>query len=157
MNVRAPMLVAFLLLLPWFGCQREPTIIIRFDAADLAGSTDAAPPIRDAGIIAAPRPAIPMRPSNAPTTACQKDADCVAVSADCCDCANGGRLRAVLKREEEQLTAQKHKACKDVMCTMMASTDPTCGKRPACLEGHCALRDARPDEVKHRLPARSPQ
>ena len=83
---------------------------------------------------------------------CIGDADCVIIPDGCCDCANGGKEHAVAKRDEAKLRASQRASCKDVMCAMMMSTDRTCGKRPACEAGACAMRDARPDEIKRRIP-----
>lgn len=79
---------------------------------------------------------------------CMTDGDCAVVPEGCCDCANGGGQRAAAKRDEAGLRSAQRAACKEVMCTMMASSDATCGKRAACLAGVCALREARPDEVR---------
>jgi hypothetical protein len=139
------------------GCEREPAIVVRFDPADLAGrdlsrardlgATDAATGAasgapRDAGASAAAK-------KLAPAMACATDADCVLVTDGCCDCANGGKQRAVPKRAPRPAADP---ACKEVMCTMMMSTDPSCGKRAACLEHACAMREARPDELPRHLP-----
>ncbi len=73
---------------------------------------------------------------------CKLDADCVIVPDGCCGCANGGKQRGAAKKDEAALRAAQRTACKDVMCTMMVSTDPSCGKRATCLAGsaRCAMR-----------------
>jgi len=148
------------------ACQREPAIVIKFEPADLAGRDlmkprDLAAPLDGAAAkIEQPeqnesvgKTAKSTKTAVAKKSECAADADCVIVPDGCCDCANGGKEHAVAKRDEAKLRAAQRAACKDVMCTMMVSTDRTCGKRPACVDGACAMRDARPDEMKRRLPA----
>jgi hypothetical protein len=130
------------------GCEREPAIVVRFDARDLAGPDagkpkDASAPIKlandDAGVVH-DASKLPLGP------ACKVEADCTLIVDGCCDCANGGKLAPALKRDETKLTKAHQAACKNTMCTMMVSTDKSCGSRPACVDGHCALRPARADE-----------
>jgi hypothetical protein len=63
---------------------------------------------------------------------------------DCCDCANGGRQHAIAKAQQAASKAARTKRCKGVMCTLMLSVDPTCGKRPDCVEGQCVMVDKKP-------------
>lgn len=155
------------------GCEKQPDIVIRFDARDLS-QPDATTTARDAAssALVAPTDAAvppPAKGVSAPKAekaalgaraqsplSCASDADCVIVPDGCCGCANGGKQKAVAKRDEAKVLAARRTSCKDVMCTMMVSSDPTCGKRATCLEGECAMRDARPDEQKTRLPKRAP-
>ena len=141
------------------ACQKEPAIVIKFEPADLAGR-DLAKPRDLAGGDAATKvePAAHEESAGkagktapAAQAACTTDADCVIIPDGCCDCANGGKEHAVAKRDEAKLRAAQRASCKDVMCTMMVSTDPTCGKRPACRAGACTMRDARPDEIKRHV------
>jgi len=161
------------------GCSREPAIVIRFDAFDMAGRGDlaratAAPPSSpdaalafppdaavaagkprpkaEAGKVDAPSPIAKEAPLKAEAQ-CKGDADCVIVPDGCCSCANGGKQRAARKIEADALRAAQREACKDVMCTMMVSTDPTCGKRAACVEGACAMRAAKAEEQRKIGPA----
>jgi len=134
--------------LAFAGCDHEPAIVVRFDTRDLAGAdagkpNDASAPAKlandDAGVVhEASKP--PLGP------ACKVEADCTLIVDGCCDCANGGKLAPALKRDEAKLAKAHQAACKGTMCTMMVSTDKSCGSRPACVDGHCALRPARPDE-----------
>lgn len=118
------------------GCKEDPRIVIRFDAPDLAGSSVNAAVRRDAAV--APEPA---------SAACKTDADCTIEVDGCCDCANGGKQKAVSKR---RAPGTPKPPC-DSACTMMISTDPSCGRRAACVEGSCALRGEPPDEQKRRV------
>jgi len=144
--------VASLLLL---ACQREPAIVVRFappdgavaPRADLAHAEDAA--IHVDAAKAAKKP----DGKRVDHAECKVDDDCTLVPEACCDCANGGKLVAMTKTAAAQ---RAKKDCKNVMCTMMISTDPTCGSRPACLAGTCGMREARADEKRPprvKLPA----
>ncbi len=139
------------------ACEREPAIIVRFDPTDLASVRDLGRPVP--GDAAAPVAAavevkskLEGKPSaSAKSAECKLDADCVIVPDGCCGCANGGKQRGAAKKDEAALRAAQRTACKDVMCTMMVSTNPSCGKRATCLAGVCAMRDARPDERPRKL------
>jgi hypothetical protein len=136
------------------ACQREPAIVIRFEPSDLAGRDLAKP--RDLGVppdgaVKAVAEKKTATKSETPAQ-CASDADCVIIPDGCCDCANGGKEHAVAKRDEAKLRAAQRASCKDVMCTMMMSTDPTCGKRPVCVDSACTMRNVRSDDVKRRLP-----
>jgi hypothetical protein len=134
--------------LSFAACEREPAIVVRFDPRDLAGhdagkSADASLPRTLANEDAGQRvDKLAIGP------ACKAEADCTLVPSGCCDCANGSQLLPARRRDEAKLVKAKHAACKDTMCTMMVSTDKLCGWRPACVDGHCAARHARPDEEK---------
>ncbi|MEO6953712.1 MAG: hypothetical protein ABI321_18055 [Polyangia bacterium] len=115
------------------GCKEDPAIVIRFDPPDLAGrKTDAAV------AVVAPTPA---------DAECEKDADCTIEVDGCCDCANGGKQKAVSLKHHKVAPSEP---C-DSVCTMMMSTDPSCSKRPVCVEGACTMREARPGEVKPKV------
>jgi hypothetical protein len=111
------------------GCEREPAIVIRFEPQDLAGR-DLSRPQDLAGIrVDAARPADNGKE-------CQKDADCVVVADDCCDCKNGGRQHA----QHKALPKPSRAGCADVLCTAMMSPDASCGKKPACVAHACILK-----------------
>ena len=118
-----------------FACHREPAIVVRFDPpdaaqrpiADAAVKVDAAElrverteggegEAKDAKAVLDTLAAPHAKPE------CKADGDCVLVPDGCCDCANGGKLVAVTKAAAAH---RPKKDCKDVMCTMMISTDPT--------------------------------
>jgi hypothetical protein len=128
------------------GCHEEPPIVIKFEPADLAGKAAAAATVADAGAAAA-KPTEAGAVAKAPTPApakkgapeCKTAADCEVAAVECCDCANGGKQQSVTHAAAAQLKKDREKKCKDTMCTMMVSTDPTCGKRPDCVEGQCTM------------------
>jgi hypothetical protein len=96
------------------GCHEEPTIVIRFEPADLAKAK-------------------PGKPAE-----CKVASDCDVEPVDCCDCSSGGKQHAVTKVARK---AAYEKRCDHVMCTMMLSTDPSCPKHPDCVAGACMLVD----------------
>lgn len=118
------------------ACRDEPTIVIKFEPSDLAAarapvSVDAGAPARAPADLGAPKQA----------SECKAAADCIVVPAECCDCANGGRQHAIAKAHAAAAKKARAKQCAGVMCTMMASTDPTCGKRADCVAGACVMVD----------------
>jgi hypothetical protein len=135
------LLIAVVLLV---GCKEEPPIVIKFEPLDAAAvkpaaTADAAAPmiaptprIADAGVARAP-----VKKGGAPE--CKTAADCVVLPVECCDCANGGKQEAVAKTKAAAIKSERAGKCKGAMCTMMVSTDPTCGKRPECVEGQCTM------------------
>ncbi len=150
---RASGMVVMLLATVLFGgCEREPVIVVRFDPADQRPATRAVQrDLATAGVVDAATTFDAATVAVAPPAAkaqCKTDGDCVLVSDGCCGCANGGKLKTALKREEAKLIAAQKKSCADTMCTMVVSSDPSCGKRVGCVEGVCAMRDARPDEIR---------
>jgi hypothetical protein len=139
-----------LLFLVAAGCKEEPTIVIRFEPNDLSASPKtvaasvapdggAAPPV-DLGVVA--------KKSGPAKKECATAADCVLVPSECCDCANGGKQKAIPKSAEAAAKAERAKKCKTVMCTMMLSTDPTCGKAADCVAGECVMGDRKPPAKK---------
>ena len=110
------------------ACKEEPTIVIKFEPADLSGHTDGGRKPPDMA-----RPA-DLAVATAPGPACKVAADCVAVPKDCCDCNHGGALMVTDKK-----SAAAKKSCKDTVCTAMMSNDPSCGMHADCVAGHCAL------------------
>jgi hypothetical protein len=124
------------------GCREEPTIVIKFEPNDLAGAAVTA---RPADMAAAPKPAPPAdmtvaaKKKKGAAPECKVAADCVVEPIECCDCANGGKQEAVTKKAAAASKKARAAECKTKMCTMMLSTDPTCGMRADCVEGACTL------------------
>jgi hypothetical protein len=73
---------------------------------------------------------------------CKKDADCVAVVDDCCPCSEGGKQRAIPKKDLASYEKDRHKRCEGTMCTEVMSQDATCAQKPFCAAGICELGDA---------------
>lgn len=70
---------------------------------------------------------------------CEKDADCVVITTNCCACSSGGEGAVVAVAHAEALK----KACPaDQMCPMMMSEHATCKEdlAPGCVQGLCAMR-----------------
>ena len=68
-----------------------------------------------------------------PTVACNEDADCVSIDADCCGCAMGGENRAVHRAYAEWVkpVCEELRACPAVYrCA---------GEVPQCVQGRCEL------------------
>jgi hypothetical protein len=148
--VKRLMLVCVLL---GIGCHEEPPIVIKFEPADMAGAkpASAAATVADAGGAVAKMAdagaavKAPMVPPGPPTVKkgapeCKTAADCEVVPVECCSCANGGKQQAVTHKAAAALNKDRPKRCKDIMCTMMVSTDPTCGKRADCVAGQCTMK-----------------
>jgi hypothetical protein len=76
---------------------------------------------------------------------CKADKDCVLVADDCCSCAEGGKQRAIPKKQKDAYEKERKKRCGDTACTEMVSTDPSCAQRPFCGAGICELGDAPAD------------
>ncbi len=76
------------------------------------------------------------------TDDCKKDADCVAVIDECCSCNQGGKQRAIPKKQKDAYEKDRKKRCTDQVCTDAMSTDPTCTQQAQCLAGICELADA---------------
>jgi hypothetical protein len=119
------------------GCHEEPTIIIRFEPTD----ADVKPsPVAVTAPAPTPTPAPRVLPPvKHAKKECKADTDCEVVPEDCCDCANGGRQQALPKSRVAAFKAERGKRCGKVMCTMMFSTDPTCGMRAQCQSGQCVM------------------
>ena len=143
-----------ILLLAISACHKEPPIVIKFEPMDAATSrgtvaaTDAgstttatAPALPDAGARAeSAAAAAPSARKDAKPGECKAASDCEVVPVECCDCANGGQQEAVPHKRATAIKAQRTgPKCKDVMCTMMVSTDPTCGKAADCVDGRCVM------------------
>jgi hypothetical protein len=75
----------------------------------------------------------------ASTADCKTDKDCVLVTDDCCPCSEGGKQRAIPKKEKDSYEKDRKKRCTDTACTEQVSTDPSCSQKAACLAGICEL------------------
>jgi hypothetical protein len=80
----------------------------------------------------------------AQTDDCKTDKDCVLVPDDCCPCEQGGKQRAIPKKQKDAYEKDRKKRCADTACTDMMSTDPSCSAKPFCGAGICELGDATP-------------
>jgi hypothetical protein len=81
----------------------------------------------------------------AQTDDCKTDKDCVLVIDDCCPCAEGGKQRAIPKKQQATYEKERKKRCTGTACTEMVSTDPSCAQHAFCGAGICELGDAPPD------------
>lgn len=72
---------------------------------------------------------------------CKKDSDCVMVQDDCCSCNQGGKARAIPKKEKAAYEKDLKKRCKETECIEMMSQDPSCSQQPFCAAGICELGD----------------
>src|ERR1041384_1054967 len=70
---------------------------------------------------------------------CKTDKDCVVVADDCCPCSQGGKARAIPKKQLADYEKERKKRCADTACTEMMSTDPSCSQAPFCGAGICEL------------------
>ena len=70
---------------------------------------------------------------------CKADHDCVIVADDCCPCSQGGKARAIPKKQKDTYEKDRKKRCADTACTEMMSDDPTCAQVPFCGAGICEL------------------
>jgi hypothetical protein len=75
----------------------------------------------------------------ASTVDCKTDKDCVLVADDCCPCSEGGKQRAIPKKEKDSYEKDRKKRCADTACTESVSTDPSCSQTPFCGAGICEL------------------
>jgi hypothetical protein len=123
------------------GCREEPTIVIKFEPNDMTGTAvakaadlGAAPKPADMTVVAEAKPEKKKGPAE-----CKRAADCVVEPLECCDCANGGKQHAVSKKAAAAAKAAHAAKCKAAMCTMMLSTDPSCGMRADCVDGACVM------------------
>src|SRR6266404_4305834 len=57
---------------------------------------------------------------------CKKDTDCVAVVDDCCPCSEGGKQRAIPKKDQAGYEKDRRKRCEGTACTEVMSQDATC-------------------------------
>ncbi len=75
----------------------------------------------------------------ASTVDCKTDKDCVLVPEDCCPCSEGGKQRAIPKKDKQSYEKDRKKRCADTACTEAVSTDPTCSQSAFCGAGICEL------------------
>jgi hypothetical protein len=95
-----------------------------------------------AAFFAAPRAEAKRSRGKAPaasTVDCKKDTDCVAVVDDCCPCREGGKQRAIPKKDQAGYEKDRRKRCKGTACTEVMSQDATCEQKPFCAAGICEL------------------
>jgi hypothetical protein len=83
----------------------------------------------------------------ASTADCKTDADCVLVPDDCCPCSEGGKQRAIPKKEKVGYEKERRKRCTGTMCTEMVSQDPSCSQRAFCGAGICELGEPAADST----------
>jgi hypothetical protein len=126
------------------GCHEEPTIVIKFEPNDAAAKPADLARGADLGRPADLAAAKPTAAAGDKKRECKTAADCVLEPSDCCDCANGGQQHAVAKKNLAKLEAERHKRCKTAVCTMMFSTDPSCGQKAECVDGACAMVAKKP-------------
>jgi hypothetical protein len=79
------------------------------------------------------------------TADCKIDADCVVVTDDCCPCSEGGKQRAIPKKERAAYEKDRKKRCEGTMCTEVMSQDPSCSQRAMCGAGICELGEPAAD------------
>jgi hypothetical protein len=83
---------------------------------------------------------------------CKTDKDCTIVADDCCPCSQGGKARAIPKKQKDTYEKDRKKRCADTACTEMMSTDTSCTQVPFCGAGICELGEppggttAKPDD-----------
>jgi hypothetical protein len=77
----------------------------------------------------------------AESAGCKTDADCVAVLDECCSCNEGGKQRALPKKEQAAYEKERRSRCKETMCTEVVSQDSSCMQHATCLAGICELAD----------------
>ena len=70
---------------------------------------------------------------------CKTDKDCVIVADDCCPCSQGGKARAIPKKQKDTYEKDRKKRCAETACTDMMSTDLSCTQEPFCGAGICEL------------------
>jgi hypothetical protein len=70
---------------------------------------------------------------------CKVDKDCVLVADDCCACSQGGKQRAIPKKQKDAYEKERKKRCADTACTEVVSDDPSCSQQPFCGAGICEL------------------
>jgi len=72
---------------------------------------------------------------------CKTDKDCVVVPDDCCSCNQGGKQRAIPKKQKDTYEKDRKKRCADTQCMEMISQDPSCSQHAFCGAGICELGD----------------
>ena len=91
------------------------------------------------GVGAQARRARKAKPAPAATSDCKADADCVAVPDDCCTCEQGGKQRAIPKKQKDGYEKERKKRCAKTECIEMMSQDPSCTQKAFCGAGICEL------------------
>ena len=66
----------------------------------------------------------------------------VAVVDDCCPCSEGGKQRAIPKKDQSAYEKDRRKRCEGTACTEVMSQDATCSQSAFCAAGICELGDA---------------
>src|SRR5664279_1020042 len=66
------------------------------------------------------------KPAPAPTADCKTDEDCVVVPDDCCGCEQGGKQRAIARKQRDAYEKDRKKRCANTECIEMMSQDPSC-------------------------------
>jgi hypothetical protein len=79
------------------------------------------------------------KPAPASNVDCKKDADCVLVPDDCCDCSQGGKQHAIPKKQKDAYEKDRHKRCATTQCMEMISQDLSCTQHPFCGAGICEM------------------
>ena len=95
-----------------------------------------------AAFFAAPRAEARRARRKAPAAAavdCKKDTDCVAVVDDCCPCSEGGKQRAIPKKDKAGYEKDRRKRWVKTACTEAMPQDSTCEQKPFCAAGICEL------------------
>ena len=131
-----------MLLVATAGCQKEPTVTVRFEPTPVGGAVRA-----EKGDLALTTTneedieagALKRSPGPAFKDECKENSDCVLQPVDCCDCSSGGKQHAVPKKSAMS-AAVREKKCKEIKCAMFMSNDPSCSKRASCFAGHCVLK-----------------
>ena len=91
------------------------------------------------GLGAEARRARKAKPAPAASTDCKTDKDCVLVPDDCCTCEQGGKQRAIPKKQKDGYEKDRKKRCAKTECIEMMSQDPSCTQKPFCGAGICEL------------------
>lgn len=91
------------------------------------------------GLGAQARRARKAKPAPAATSDCKTDKDCVAVPDDCCACEQGGKQRAIPKKQKDGYEKERKKRCAKTECIEMMSQDPSCSQHAFCGAGICEL------------------
>ncbi len=81
----------------------------------------------------------PKAAAPASTSDCKIDTDCVLVPDDCCTCEQGGKQRAIPKKQKDTYEKDRRKRCAKTECIEMMSQDPSCSQHALCGAGICEL------------------
>jgi len=72
---------------------------------------------------------------------CEKDDDCISVTAGCCGCTGGGGNTTINKRFAEIYQKEIIDKCGlETPCPTVMSGNPTCRELPICIENQCQFR-----------------